>query len=161
MLSTSECILIVTVDFWFEEIFSMSASVFSYTQPDLRFSLFLKCYCFLLQFKPLRCCKVCFYKNTRKVCFASLFPSAYTFDFFLNKSTYLWNHSNKKWTLWECHCSLLIPPENIKPLVFWCFQGALKEISGMNWVNLMSPCWWAIQSFQYIIASVTVKYSSH
>ena len=31
---------------------------------------------------------------------------------------------------------LLIPPENIrKPLVFWCFQGVSKEISGMKWVK--------------------------
>ena len=36
----------------------------------------------------------------------------------------------------SCHWSLLIPPENIrKPLVFWCFQGVSKEISGMKWIN--------------------------
>ena len=28
------------------------------------------------------------------------------------------------------------PPENIrKPLVFWCFQGVSKELSGMKWVK--------------------------
>ena len=27
-------------------------------------------------------------------------------------------------------------PENIrKPVVFWCFQGVSKEISGMKWIN--------------------------
>ena len=36
------------------------------------------------------------------------------------------------------HWSLLIPPENIrKPLVFWCFQGVSKEISGMKWVKAL------------------------
>ena len=36
----------------------------------------------------------------------------------------------------SCLWSLLIRPENKKkPLVFWCFQGVSKEISGMKWDN--------------------------
>ena len=39
------------------------------------------------------------------------------------------------WTI-SCHCSLSIPPENIrKPEIFWCFQGAQKENSDMKWIN--------------------------
>ena len=35
-----------------------------------------------------------------------------------------------------CYWSLLIPPESIrKPLVFWCFHGVSKEISGMKRAN--------------------------
>ena len=30
------------------------------------------------------------------------------------------------------------PPENRKPKVFWCFQGASKESSAMKWVNVVS-----------------------
>ena len=42
----------------------------------------------------------------------------------------------------------LITPENIrKPLVFWCFRGVSKEISGMKWakttIRISKPfdCW--------------------
>ena len=35
-----------------------------------------------------------------------------------------------------CHWPLSIPPENIRKfMVFLCFQGVLKESSGMKWVK--------------------------
>ena len=54
------------------------------------------------------------------------------------------------------HGSLLIPPENIrKPVVFWCFQGVSKEISGMKWVkqNIVKIAFslpWGFSSFRIL-----------
>ena len=81
-------------------MFSLSASVFSCTQSDPRFSLFVKCSYLLLQFKHQSSCKVCSYKSTSLVRVTSVCASADTFDLYC-KSTYLWHHSKKKKTLWE------------------------------------------------------------
>ena len=50
------------------------------------------------------------------------------------------NNGQVKSSMWSITLSmplsLSISPTNIKkPLVFWCFQGVEKEISGMKWVN--------------------------
>ena len=54
---------------------------------------------------------------------------------FLFKSIVFFYNAAIVWPI-PCYWSLLIPPESIrKPLVFWCFHGVSKEISGMKWVN--------------------------
>ena len=63
------------------------------------------------------------------------FSSLIRFPFNLNvmKATYHLNDYpiSSNW-------SFSIPPKNIRtPEVFWCFQGVLKETSGMEWIKLI------------------------
>ena len=53
-----------------------------------------------------------------------------------SSSEILWPFVKTAYEPISCHWSLFIPPENItKSLVFWCFQGLSKEISGRKYFN--------------------------